>query len=86
MDLSIKKLVGEYEYCYMCGFVIVTPIKKVTFKYQPNVNQEPEVEVSDYIVDEIIKMGKDELFQLSTTDKHILNVLSFIQEMKDKGK
>lgn len=80
MEIGIKRVIGTYKYVYMFGVICVSPVE-VKFKYyHPNSTPE-EIDYSEYIVDDVVKLGEDELFQLSTTDKHIINVIDMIKEL-----
>lgn len=81
MDIGIKRVIGIYQYVYMFGVICVSPAE-VKFRYYRSNDTHEDFDLSQYIVDDVVKLGEDELFQLSIIDKHIINVIDMIKELK----
>lgn len=80
MDIGIKRVINNYKYVYMFGVICVSPVEEKFKYYPPNATPE-EIDYSEYIVEDVVNLSGDKLFQLSTIDKHILNVMDMIKEL-----
>ncbi|MGD8204397.1 hypothetical protein [Pantoea sp. FN0305] len=73
----MKVIIDGFSYEYLSGVVTVVEDKPVSFIHTGTTNN-PEMFLSQYIVEDVVNMDEADVFQLITIDPHLLNVLDLI--------
>ncbi|CAH5866783.1 hypothetical protein FMK58_23540 [Klebsiella variicola] len=74
-----KYIINGFVYEVIGNVITVQPVQEFKFQFYPSGNQPcPVFAIKQYVIDELLNMGNDELFNASLTDETIITAKGLV--------
>lgn len=78
-----KYIINGFVYEVIGNVITVQPVQEFKFQFYPSGNQScPVLAIKQYVIDELLNMGNDDLFNVSLTDETILTAKGLVCNQK----
>ncbi|QLT99093.1 hypothetical protein [Enterobacter hormaechei] len=74
-----KYIINGFVYEVICNVITVQPVQEVKIQFYSIGNQPcPVFSIKQYVIDELLNMGNDELFNASLSDETIITAKNLV--------